>query len=134
MSSALTVGLLALIGVLILLIGAVKKCQRKQAGEPTEAADIDQRRPDGSIPRRSTQAARYSAQGYQQRPQSGALVDEAALVYAFGFASSPAPHVGPGGRAHCTQHLHSEFNEYCDACQKADFAREVENRFQGRET
>jgi len=132
-SSVLMVGLLALICVLILLIGAVKKCQRKQVDEPTEEADMEHRRPDGSIQRKS--AVDLSGQGYQQRPQSGVRVDDAALVYAFGFASSaPRPVVGPGGRAHCTKHLHSEYNPRCEECQKADFQHEVQNRYEGTES
>lgn len=47
MGSVLMVGLLALIAVLVLLIGAVKKCQRKQVDEPD---DIEHHRADGSVP------------------------------------------------------------------------------------
>ena len=119
------VGLLALIAVLVILIGAAKKCQKKQVDEPEERADIEQKA-YGTVPTstqpnlRTSNPAEYDAhQAYQQRAQRPDLADEAILAYEFGFASSPPSLVGPGGRAHCARHLHSGYNPRCEECQKA---------------
>lgn len=53
LQSMLMVGLLALIGLLVLLIGAVEKCKRKQVGE--QAGDIEQQHRPSVVPN-TTQA------------------------------------------------------------------------------
>lgn len=53
------VGLLALIGMLVLLIGAVEKCKRKHVEDP--AGDIEQHRPS-AVP--NTTQADLTRQSY----------------------------------------------------------------------